>query len=299
MLLQEVNMKDIKEKGVFAVNGWIMVAVDLAVFFFCARHLVTHADRAASTAGMFAAVLGAILVFMTFGGFFLIHPNESKVFTFLGKYVGSARTAGFFWTNPFVVKKKVTLRIFNFNSETLKVNDALGNPIEIAAVVVWHVVDSAKALFNVDSYQNFVAIQSETAIRQLATHYPYDAHDKDTESLRANPDEIAGKLKDQVQNRLDVAGLHVVEARLSHLAYAPEIAQAMLRRQQAEAIIAARAKIVDGAVGMVEMALKSLEAQGVVKLDEDKKAAMVNNLLVALVSETEMHPIVNTGTLYT
>jgi regulator of protease activity HflC (stomatin/prohibitin superfamily) len=291
-------MKDIQEKRVFSVNGWVTVVIDLAVLFFSGRYFVTHIERATTTASLVLAVLGALLAFMTFGGFFLIHPNESKVFTFLGKYVGSARTSGFFWTNPFVVKKKVTLRIFNFNSETIKVNDALGNPIEIAAVVVWHVVDSAKALFNVDSYQNFVAIQSETAIRQLATHYPYDAHDKDTESLRANPDEIAGKLKDQVQNRLEVAGLHVVEARLSHLAYAPEIAQAMLRRQQAEAIIAARAKIVDGAVGMVEMALRSLESQGVIKLDEDKKAAMVNNLLVALVSETEMHPIVNTGTLY-
>jgi hypothetical protein len=292
-------MKDIQEKTVFSVNGWVTVVIDIVVLFFCGRYLVTHAERAGTTGGMVIAVLLAILAFMTFGGFFLIHPNESKVFTFLGKYVGSARTAGFFWTNPFVVKKKVTLRIFNFNSETIKVNDALGNPIEIAAVVVWHVVDSAKAIFNVESYQNFVAIQGETAIRQLATHYPYDAHDKDTESLRANPDEIAGKLKEHVQNRLDVAGIHVVEARLSHLAYAPEIAQAMLRRQQAEAIIAARAKIVDGAVGMVEMALRSLESQGVVKLDEDKKAAMVNNLLVALVSETEMHPIVNTGTLYT
>src|SRR5512136_1301181 len=291
-------MKDIQEKSVFTVNGLIVAAVDLAVFFFCARHFVTHVDRAASVGGMLMAAVGVTLVFLTFGGFFLIHPNESKVFTFVGKYIGSARTAGFYFTNPFAVKKKVTLRIFNFNSETIKVNDALGNPIEIAAVIVWHVVDSAKAMFNVESYQNFVAIQSETAIRQLATHYPYDAHDKDTESLRANPDEIAGKLKDQVQNRLDVAGVHVVEARLSHLAYAPEIAQAMLRRQQAEAIIAARAKIVDGAVGMVEMALRSLEAQGVVKLDEEKKAAMVNNLLVALVSETEMHPIVNTGTLY-
>jgi regulator of protease activity HflC (stomatin/prohibitin superfamily) len=291
-------MKDILEKSLFTINGLAMVAIDLVVFFFCARHVVTHVDQAGTAAGMILAVIGCILVFMTFGGFFLIHPNESKVFTFLGKYVGSARKAGFYWTNPFVVKKKVTLRIFNFNSETIKVNDALGNPIEIAAVVVWHVVDSAKALFNVESYQNFVAIQSETAIRQLATHYPYDAHDKDTESLRANPDEIAAKLKDQVQNRLDVAGVHVVEARLSHLAYAPEIAQAMLRRQQAEAIIAARAKIVDGAIGMVEMALKSLETQGVVKLDEEKKAAMVNNLLVALVSEAEMHPIVNTGTLY-
>jgi len=291
-------MKDILEKDVFTINGLIMVVVDLAVFFFSARYLVTHIERSSSPLDVIGALIGCVLVFLTFGGFFIIHPNESKVFTFLGKYVGSARTAGFFWTNPFVVKKKVTLRIFNFNSDTIKVNDALGNPIEIAAVVVWHVVDSAKALFNVESYQNFVAIQSETAIRQLATHYPYDAHDKETESLRANPDEIAGKLKDQVQNRLEVAGVHVVEARLSHLAYAPEIAQAMLRRQQAEAIIAARAKIVDGAVGMVEMALRSLEAQGVVKLDEEKKAAMVNNLLVALVSETEMHPIVNTGTLY-
>jgi regulator of protease activity HflC (stomatin/prohibitin superfamily) len=289
-------MKDIREKSVFAVNGWIVVAVDLAAFFFCARHFAMV--RAGMATGMITALVGCTLVFLTFGGFFLIHPNESKVFTFLGKYVGSARTAGFHWTNPFVVKKKVTLRIFNFNSETIKVNDALGNPIEIAAVVVWRVIDSAKALFNVESYPNFVAIQSETAIRQLATHYPYDAHDKDTESLRANPDEIASKLKDHVQNRLDVAGICVVEARLSHLAYAPEIAQAMLRRQQAEAIIAARTKIVDGAVGMVEMALRSLESQGVVKLDEEKKAAMVNNLLVALVSETEMHPIVNTGTLY-
>ncbi len=292
-------MKDIQEKQIFGLNGWIMVVVDLVVFFFSGRHFVTHVDQAGATAGMIVAVCASILAFMTFGGFFLIHPNESKVFTFLGKYVGSARTAGFFWTNPFAVKKKVTLRISNFNSETLKVNDALGNPIEIAAVVVWHVVDSAKALFNVESYQHFVAIQSETAIRQLATHYPYDAHDQETESLRANPDEIALKLKSQVQNRLDVAGLHVVEARLSHLAYAPEIAQAMLRRQQAEAIIAARRQIVDGAIGMVEMALKSLEAQGVVRLDEERKAAMVNNLLVALVSEAEMHPIVNTGTLHT
>jgi regulator of protease activity HflC (stomatin/prohibitin superfamily) len=292
-------MKDIQEKRIFSLNGWIMVVVDLVVFFFSFYHFVTHVDQTGATAGMIVAVLASILAFLTFGGFFLIHPNESKVFTFLGKYVGSARVPGFFWTNPFAVKKKVTLRIFNFNSETLKVNDALGNPIEIAAVVVWHVVDSAKALFNVESYQNFVAIQSETAIRQLATHYPYDAHDKDTESLRANPDEIALKLKSQVQNRLEVAGVNVVEARLSHLAYAPEIAQAMLRRQQAEAIIAARRQIVDGAVGMVEMALKSLEAQGVVQLDEERKAAMVNNLLVALVSESETQPIINTGTLHT
>jgi regulator of protease activity HflC (stomatin/prohibitin superfamily) len=292
-------MKDIQEKIITHVNGWAMVFVDLAAAVLGFWYIASHAAHSGPTVGLVAAALVLVLVFLTFGGFFIIHPNESKVFTFLGKYIGSARTAGFYFTNPFAVKKKVTLRIFNFNSETIKVNDALGNPIEIAAVIVWHVVDSAKALFNVESYQNFVSIQSETAIRQLATHYPYDAHDKDTESLRANPDEIAAKLKVQVQNRLELAGLQVDEARLSHLAYAPEIAQAMLRRQQAEAIIAARAKIVDGAVGMVEMALRSLEAQGVVKLDEEKKAAMVNNLLVALVSETEMHPIVNTGTLYT
>jgi len=292
-------MKDIQEKTVVHVNGWAMVFVDLAAVVLAFWYIVSHATRSGPTVGMVVAAVVLVLDFLTFGGFFIIHPNESKVFTFLGNYIGSARQPGFYFTNPFAVKKKVTLRIFNFNSETIKVNDALGNPIEIAAVIVWHVTDSAKALFNVESYQNFVAIQSETAIRQLATHYPYDAHDKDTESLRANPDEIAGKLQTQVQNRLELAGLHVDEARLSHLAYAPEIAQAMLRRQQAEAIIAARAKIVDGAVGMVEMALRSLETQGIVKLDDEKRAAMVNNLLVALVSETEMHPIVNTGTLYT
>jgi len=292
-------MKDIQEKTVVHVNGWAMVLVDIAAAILAFAYIASHAVRSGPTLGMVVAAVVLVLDFLTFGGFFIIQPNESKVFTFLGRYIGSARQAGFYFTNPFAVKKKVTLRIFNFNSETIKVNDALGNPIEIAAVIVWHVTDSAKALFNVENYQNFVAIQSETAIRQLATHYPDDAHDKDTESLRANPDEIAAKLKDQVQNRLDAAGVRVDEARLSHLAYAPEIAQAMLRRQQAEAIIAARAKIVDGAVGMVEMALRSLETQGIVKLDDEKRAAMVNNLLVALVSETEMHPIVNTGTLYT
>ena len=291
-------MKDIVEKTAFHINGWFIVIVDLAVGFFALRHIITHAEHPVPMAGMIVSALGLILVFLTFGGFFLINPNDSKVFTFVGKYVGSARNPGFYWTNPFVVKKKVTLRISNLTSETIKVNDALGNPIEIAAVVVWSVVDSAKALFNVENYHNFVAIQSETAIRQLASHYPYDAHETDQESLRANPDEIAEKLKTQVQNRLEVTGVHVVEARLTHLAYAPEIAQAMLRRQQAQAIIAARRTIVDGAVGMVEMALRSLEDQGVVHLDEEKKASMVNNLLVALVSENEAQPVINTGTLY-
>jgi regulator of protease activity HflC (stomatin/prohibitin superfamily) len=291
-------MKNIQEKPAFQVNGWVVVIIDVAVGAIALEQLISRSVHSGGGWWMAAPIIIIAAVSLTFGGFFLIHPNESKVFTFLGNYVGSTRRPGFAWTNPFVVRKRITLRISNFNSETIKVNDALGNPIEIAAVVVWHVVDSAKALFNVEDYQNFVAIQSETAIRQLATHYPYDAHDADTESLRANPDEIAAKLKDQVRNRLEVAGVNVVEARISHLAYAPEIAQAMLRRQQAEAIIAARAKIVDGAVGMVEMALRSLEAQGVVKLDEERKAAMVNNLLVALVSESETQPIINTGTLY-
>jgi regulator of protease activity HflC (stomatin/prohibitin superfamily) len=190
------------------------------------------------------------------------------------------------------------LLIHNFNSEKLKVNDALGNPIEIAAVVVWRVVDSAKALLDVENYQEFVATQSETAIRTLATRYPYDSHREGEESLRGNPDDIARELKNEVQARLEVAGVEVLEARISHLAYAPEIAQAMLRRQQAEAIIAARQRIVEGAVGMVEMALQQLSEHNVVELDEERKAAMVNNLLVALVSESEATPVINTGTLY-
>jgi regulator of protease activity HflC (stomatin/prohibitin superfamily) len=252
-----------------------------------AQFFIKIPSHLSSPAGnLIAGIALALIAFLSWGGFFIIHPNEAKIFTFLGKYVRSSRTPGFHWTNPFVVKKKVTLRILNFNSETIKVNDASGNPIEIAAVIVWHVVDTAKATFNVENYNNFVAIQSETAIRQLASHFPYDSHEPDQESLRANPDSIAIKLGDQVQARLDVSGVRVDEARLSHLAYAPEIAQVMLRRQQAQAIIAARRQIVDGAVGMAEMALKGLEQQGVITLDEEKKAAMVNNLLVALVSET-------------
>ncbi len=294
-------MIDIQEKKVFSVSGWLVVLIDLAiaVWFILTVVGVSKADSKAFPLELLPALIAFFLACLSNGGFFVIHPNEAKVFTFLGKYVGSTRDAGFYWTNPFVVKKKISLRIYNFNSQTIKVNDALGNPIEIGAVVVWHPVDTAKALFNVDNYQNFVAIQSETAIRQLASHYPYDAHVPGQESLRANPDDIAAVLKDQVQARLEIAGLHIVEARISHLAYAQEIAQSMLRRQQAEAIIAARRQIVDGAVGMVEMALTSLESSGLVKLDDEKRAAMVNNLLVALVSESEAQPVINTGTLYT
>jgi regulator of protease activity HflC (stomatin/prohibitin superfamily) len=290
-------VKNIQESKAFSLSGWPVLFVDLVLAAFAVRTLVRASVTGAVGPVVLGVVLGLLVVFSLLG-LFIIHPNEAKVFTFFGKYVGTSRTAGFHWTNPFVVRKKVTLRILNFDSEKVKVNDAAGNPIEIAAVIVWHVVDTAKATFNVENYHNFVAIQSETAIRQLASHFPYDSHEPDQESLRANPDSIAGKLREQVQARLEVSGVHVDEARISHLAYAPEIAQVMLRRQQAQAIIAARRQIVDGAVGMVEMALKSLEQQGVVTLDDEKKAAMVNNLLVALVSESEAQPIINTGTLY-
>jgi regulator of protease activity HflC (stomatin/prohibitin superfamily) len=293
-------MINIEEKKVFQLSGWSVVALDLVLGAVALYLFLTYGgNRVGLTSPMIAAIVCAVLVGLTIRGYFIVQPNEAQVFIFVGRYVGSSRTPGFLWTNPFALKKKVTLRISNLNSETIKVNDALGNPIEIAAVVVWNVMDSAKALFNVESYANFVQIQSETAVRQLASHYPYDSHEKDQESLRANQESIAAKLRDQVQERLEISGVHVVETRLSHLAYAPEIAQAMLRRQQAQAIIAARRLIVDGAVGMVEMALQSLESQNVVKLDEERKAAMVNNLLVALVSESEAQPIINTGSLYT
>ncbi|MGD0339503.1 MAG: SPFH domain-containing protein [Bacteroidota bacterium] len=231
-------------------------------------------------------------------GFFIIHPNEAKVLVLFGRYMGTVRDAGFWWSNPFVVRRHVSLRIRNFNSERLKVNDLNGNPIEIAAVVVWRVTDSARALFDVENYEQFVAIQSEMAIRALASEYPYDAHDDERASLRGSPQEVADNLKRQLHAKLEIAGVAVEDSRISHLAYAQEIAQAMLRRQQAQAIVAARQKIVEGAVGMVESALKMLSEQHIIELDEDKKATMVNNLMVALVSDREAQPVINTGTLY-
>ena len=231
-------------------------------------------------------------------GFFIVQPNEAKVLLLFGKYIGSERHDGFWWANPFAIKTHISLRIRNFNSDKIKVNDLYGNPVEIAAVVVWRVVDSAKALFDVQKVEEFVAIQSETAIRGITSEYPYDAQNDEPLSLRSNPGQIADHLKQELQTRLSVAGVEVTESRISHLAYAPEIAQAMLRRQQAQAIIAARRKIVEGAVGMVDDALTMLSEKNVVELDEDKKATMVNNLMVALVSESEIQPVINTGTLY-
>jgi len=230
-------------------------------------------------------------------GLFVVQPNEARVLVLFGKYIGSVREAGFWYANPFAVKRHVSLRIRNFNSEKIKVNDLKGNPVEIAAVVVWQVIDSARALFDVDHYENFVAIQSETAIRALASEYPYDA-EEDVPSLRARPQEIADRMQHQVQARLEIAGVEVRDARISHLAYSPEIAQTMLRRQQAEAVISARRKIVEGAVGMVDQALRMLSEKKIVELDQEKKATMVNNLMVALVSESQAQPVINTGTLY-
>jgi regulator of protease activity HflC (stomatin/prohibitin superfamily) len=244
------------------------------------------------------ALLAGIVLLISLGGFFTVAPNEGKVLQFFGRYIGTVRDAGPRWTNPFYSKRGVSLRVRNFESSKLKVNDLDGNPIEIAAVVVWQVVDTAEALFKVNDYEDFVHIQSESALRAMATSYPYDSHDTGDLSLRSHGKEISDHLRKEIQERLASAGVDVVEARITHLAFAPEIAQAMLQRQQASAIIAARTRIVEGAVTMVEMALEQLQARGVVHLDEERKAAMVSNLLVVLCGERGTQPIVNTGTLY-
>jgi len=247
---------------------------------------------------MITAGLANLLVFICWFGLFMVNPNEAKVLQLFGKYIGTVVEPGLRWANPFYQKTAVSLRVRNFESGRLKVNDNSGNPIEIAAVVVWQVVDTAEAIFRVDDYEDFVSIQSEAALRNLATRYPYDSKDDSTIALRSSPAEISGHLKTEVQDRLEKAGVEVIEARISHLAYAPEIANAMLRRQQASAIIDARQLIVEGAVGMVEQALAHLNERGIVELDEERKAAMVSNLLVVLCSDEAAQPIVNTGSLY-
>jgi len=231
-------------------------------------------------------------------GFFIVNPNEGRVMQLFGDYKGTVKTAGLRWANPFYSKRHISLRVRNFESGRLKVNDNDGNPIEIAAVVVWRVVDTAEAVFEVDNYENYVKVQTEAAVRNLATRYTYDAHEAEQTSLRGSTAAVAKDLQHEIQERLAKAGVQVIEARLSHLAYAPEIAAAMLRRQQAGAIIAARQKIVEGAVGMVDMALARLAESNQVQLDEERKAAMVSNLLVVLCSDRDAQPVVNTGTLY-
>ncbi len=231
-------------------------------------------------------------------GLFIVNPNEAKVIQLFGNYVGTVKEPGFKWINPFSTKRKVSQRVRNFETTKLKVNDHIGNPIEIAAVVVWKVVETAEALFEVDNYENFVHVQSESALRNMASSYPYDAHDTGEMALRSHTMEIAGQIKKEIQERLTKAGVEVIEARISHLAYAPEIAGAMLRRQQASAIVAARKLFVEGAVGMVEMALDQLSKKNIVSLDDERKASMVSNMLVVLCSDQHTQPVINTGTLY-
>jgi regulator of protease activity HflC (stomatin/prohibitin superfamily) len=241
-------------------------------------------------------VLAAILVLR---GLILINPNQAKVVLLFGRYIGSVRRSGFYWVNPFTVRRHISLRIHNFNSDTLKVNDLRGNPVEIGAVVVWRVHDTAQAAFDVEDFQSYIAVQSEAALRAMAAKHPYDTPNPGETSLRGGTDDVSEELRRELIERLSLAGIEVLEVRLSHLAYAPEIAGAMLRRQQAEAIIDARTRIVDGAVGMVQMALDHLKQREVIELDEERKASMVSNLLVVLCSEHDATPVVNAGSLYT
>ena len=285
------------ESSKSAMNGYLTFFLSLlaiAGFLFLVIHGAIHARPRQIVAGVVVFV-GALLTLI---GHFTVQPNEARVLTLFGKYVGTVRATGLRWANPFASKRHVSLRVRNFESEKLKVNDKDGNPVEIAAVVVWKVVDTAEALFHVDDYENFVHVQSESALRNLATHYPYDAHQEGETALRSHTADIAEKLKAEIQDRLVQAGVEVIEARITHLAYAPEIAHAMLQRQQASAIIAARQRIVDGAVGMVEMALERLEQKKIVELDGERRAAMVSNLLVVLCGDRASSPVVNVGTLY-
>ena len=243
-------------------------------------------------------MVGNVVVCFLFAGLFVVHPNEGKVLTLFGRYVGTVREPGLWWVNPFTAKHVISLRIRNFETQKLKVNDSHSNPIEIAAVVVWKVVDTAEAMFEVDDYENYVRVQSESAVRALASSYPYDSHSTGEPALSTHTDVVAANLMVQLGERLAKAGVEVKEARISHLAYSPEIAQAMLQRQQASAIIAARYKIVEGAVGMVENALEMLAQKNILHLDDERKAAMVSNLLVVLCGERGTQPVVNTGTLY-
>lgn len=287
-----------REKVRKVTSGYPMLVVLLLLQLATIYWIVTAA-RNYAIAALVGGIVAAAIVLVLWIGFFMVNPNEAKVLQLFGKYVGTAKDPGLRWANPFFAKRAVSLRVRNFESGKLKVNDSSGNPIEIAAVVVWKVVDSAEAVFEVDDYEEFVTIQSEAALRNLATTYPYEAHDDGDVALRSDPQQIAGALRTEIQARLEKAGVEVIEARISHLAYAPEIANAMLRRQQASAIIAARTQIVDGAVGMVEMALDKLTEKHVLELDEERKATMVSNLLVVLCSERGTQPVVNTGSLYT
>lgn len=279
-----------KEEKVFQLNGFVGV---LAIIIFLGAGVMMLINEV-----FFAAVPLLVIAVLLMSGITIVQPNKAAVVTFFGKYLGTIRSNGLFLTVPLSLRRNVSLRVRNFNSKRLKVNDVEGNPIEIAAVIVFKVVDSAKAVFDVDNYEEFVEIQSETAIRHVATKYPYDTFEDIEITLRGNAEEVSNELRDDLQARLNVAGVEVMEARLTHLAYSTEIAQAMLQRQQASAIISARQKIVEGAVGMAQMAIKQLEADQTIELDDERKVQIVNNLLVAIVSENASQPVINTGTLY-
>jgi len=287
----------IRERELSTISGLVALPVLLALVLFCGYTMVRAFVVHDVVFGVVWLIVD-VLCLVGFGGFFDVNPNEGRVLQLFGRYAGTARDEGLRWTNPFYTKRRISLRVRNFESAKLKVNDADGNPIEIAAIVVWKVVDTAEACFEVDDYQNYMKVQSEAAVRYLATRYPYDAHEEGQTSLRGSTAAVAKDLKTELHERLGKAGVEVVEARLSHLAYAPEIAAAMLQRQQAGAIVAARSRIVDGAVGMVEMALQTLSSQKIVVLDEERKAAMVSNLLVVLCGERGAQPVLNTGTIY-
>jgi hypothetical protein len=296
-------MKRMSEWTAFHLPGFLAFLLGWALILWSGWQVWQHFRRLGFE-GVFSSfsdmqsfgvpVLAFIAGWILLSGLFINQPNEARVLTFFGRYMGTVSGGGFHWTNPWATKRPISLRLRNFHSQTMKVNDLQGNPIEIGAVVVWRVIDTARATFDVENYEKFVDIQAETAIRALASQYPYDAPEGGA-SLLHNPDDVGEALKEELHKRLEVAGVDVLEARISHLAYAPEIAQAMLRRQQAQAVIAARQKIVEGAVGMVKMALEQLSSEGIVKLDEERKASMVNNLLVALVSETEVQPMISTS----
>jgi regulator of protease activity HflC (stomatin/prohibitin superfamily) len=298
------NVPVTHEKLTTVSNGWLMLGINLLLVFGGLATVIFTIVRAAQhhdPNGWIAVggIVGIFLGIVSLTGHFTLQPNEARVLILFGEYKGTIRESGFHWTNPFYTKRRVSLRSNNFNGEPLKVNDKKGNPIEIAAVVVWRVADTAQACFDIQDYGSYVHIQSESAVRHLANAYAYDHGEENETTLRAGGDEVAAALRVELQERLSKAGILVEEARLTHLAYAPEIAQAMLRRQQAEAVIAARQKIVHGAVSMVDMALKELAAKDIVHLDDERKAAMVSNLLVVLCGEAEVQPVVNTGTLYT
>ncbi|OQP75007.1 hypothetical protein IA54_011400 [Xanthomonas phaseoli pv. syngonii LMG 9055] len=288
-----------KEKPIGSLPGIPVVLVAGAGLLGAGWYVLTMMAGTSVTPGAFvAAVLVAAACIFMLAGLYTLEPNQAAVLSLFGKYVGTVKDAGLRWNVPFYAKRRVSQRVRNFESGRLKVNELDGSPIEIAAVIVWQVLDASEAVYNVDDYESFVHIQSEAALRAMATSYPYDQHEDGQISLRSHPAEISEQLKRHLDERLTQAGVDVIEARISHLAYAPEIAQAMLQRQQANAVIAARSRIVTGAVGMVEMALSELQKNGVVQLDEERKAHMVSNLLTVLCSDRGTQPVVNAGSLY-